>query len=215
MHGKTIAAVAANAAALARIALVQHDPERRMERLQPELFEILTELLYARFVADRRMRIRCGCMRLRRILAAVAVHVIHAFSLGVVRLKIVVRERPSGRHSSVMPDLSEVLAPEAEERGAKEFGVATDAVVCVRVEWVTVAVAPGVLALVFPFDVDHLWIPVVLLARNVIAPLEHQDPLASACQTVRQRSAARARADDNYVVMVPVLHVFLLFHIWS
>ena len=54
---KAVAGVAADAAALVGVLFIEHDTERRVKRPQAETGEIVTELLHARLVADRRMRI--------------------------------------------------------------------------------------------------------------------------------------------------------------
>ena len=57
---------------------------------------------------------------------------------------------------------------------------------------------PGV---VLRLDVDRARVPVVLLARDVVAALENQDALARGRQAIGQRSAAGAGADDDDVVV--------------
>src|SRR5271166_2662879 len=50
--GKAVAGVAANAAALVRIFLVEHDPDRDVEGLQSRTREIVGQLLNARLMTD-------------------------------------------------------------------------------------------------------------------------------------------------------------------
>ena len=68
------------------------------------------------------------------ILAALAVHVVQPLGLGVVRLELVVGDRPGRRDAAVMAQLAEVLAPQPEQRRAVELGVAADVVVGVRMQ---------------------------------------------------------------------------------
>ena len=100
------------------------------------------------------MRIGTARPRFGRIFAALAVHVIHVLGLRVVRLQIVVGDRPGRRDSAMMPDLAEVLLAQTEERRAVELGVAADVIVGVRMQLLAVAVVPVLLGLVLAFDVD-------------------------------------------------------------
>src|ERR671923_1774304 len=84
--GKAIAGVAADAAALVGVLFIEHDTERRMKRPQAKTGEIVTELLHARLVADRRMRIRSAGWRFSGILAPLAVDMVELLGLGVIRL---------------------------------------------------------------------------------------------------------------------------------
>jgi hypothetical protein len=79
----------------------------------------------------------------------------------------------------VVADLAEIFPAHAEQRRAVEFGVAADLVVGVRVELVAIAVTPHLFRLVLALDVDGARIPVVLLARHVVAALEHENALAA------------------------------------
>jgi hypothetical protein len=63
-----------------------------------------------------------------------AAHVIELLGALVVRLQIVVRDRPRGRQAIGVLDLLEVLAAEPIEHAPPELGIAADAVVRVRAE---------------------------------------------------------------------------------
>src|SRR5437016_180970 len=92
------------------------------------------------------------------------------------------------------------MQAEAEERGAVELGIAADPVVRVGMERLAVAVAPRLLRLILPLEVDRPRAPVVRLARHVLAALEEQDLLPRRGQRPRERAAAGAGADDRDVV---------------
>src|SRR6516162_5197793 len=81
-----ITSAAANARALVRSFLIEHDTKRRVERLQPKPREIFRELLKARLMAHRRMRIWATGGRLGGVLPPLAMHVILVLRLVVVRL---------------------------------------------------------------------------------------------------------------------------------
>src|SRR6266511_32104 len=109
---------------------------------------------------------------------------IEVFSLRVVRLELVVADRPRGRDAAVMADLAEVLFAKPEERGAVKLGVATDVVVRVRMERSAILVLPHFFGVIFRFDVDRPRTPIVLFAPNVVAPLEQQDPFAGGGEVI-------------------------------
>ena len=199
--GEAVAGLAADAAALVRVRFVQHDPERDMERTQPVRRQVVVQLLDARLVLHGREPVRRARPGLGRIDAALAVHLIQVFGLRVVRLELVVADRPRRRHAAVVTNLAEVLFAKPEQRRAVELGVAADVVVRVRVERLAVLVLPHLLGVVFRLDVDRPRAPVVLFAADVVAAFEQQDPFAGWGEVIGQRAAARAGADDDHVVV--------------
>jgi hypothetical protein len=167
-----VAGVAPDAAARVRAPLVEHDPERRVERPEPLGCEIFRQRLQPRLVAHRGVRERAARPRLRRILAALPVHLVQGLCLRVVRLEVLVADGPRRRETAMMPALAEVLAAQPEERRAEELRVAADRVVRVWVEVLAVPVLPDVLRLVTTLQVHRLRAPVLLLAPHVLAALE-------------------------------------------
>src|ERR1700758_3039939 len=98
--GKAVAGIAANAAALVRVLLVEHDPDRYMEGLEARTCEVIGQLLNARLMADGGPGIGGLRRRFGRIFSAVSVHLIQILGLRVVRLQVVITERPRGRDAS-------------------------------------------------------------------------------------------------------------------
>src|SRR5215471_478398 len=109
-----------------------------------------------------------------------------------------------------MTNLSKVLLPQPEQRGSIELGVAADVIIGVRMEFLAITVAPDFSCLIPAFGIDRLGIPVVLLTLDVVAALQQQNALSGWRQFVGQRAAARARADDDHVVVVFACHGFLV-----
>src|SRR6266700_7115437 len=99
---ESVAGVAANAATLLRILLVEHDPNRNVEGLQAGARKVIGQLLNTWLVAHSRPGIWGVGRRLRWILAAIAVHLIEILRLSVVRLQVVIANRPCGRDSAVV-----------------------------------------------------------------------------------------------------------------
>src|SRR5207245_7682044 len=81
------------------------------------------------------------------------------------------------------------------------FRVAADVVVGMWMKRLAVLVPPDFLRVVLGLHVDRTRAPVVLLSTDVVAALDQQDLLAGGREMVGERSAARAGADDNHVVM--------------
>src|SRR6266487_6013767 len=88
---EAVAGIATNAGALPRIFLIKHDPEWRVKRIQAKPREIVAQLLNARLVADGWKRISTGATRFSRIFSNMPVHMVDAFSLGVIGFELVVR----------------------------------------------------------------------------------------------------------------------------
>src|SRR3954469_15597719 len=145
---------------------------------------------------------RRGVRRFGRVLSDLAVNQVEPLGLGVVRLEVGVREGPRGGAAAVMPDLVEVALAQAEEDPAVDLGVATHEVLRVRTERDTVAVVPPLAGDVSLAAEDLPGVPVLALAREVAATLEHQDLLARRRETVRERASAGAGPDDDHVVVV-------------
>src|SRR5260370_37100231 len=86
--GETVASIAADAAALVGVLLVEHDPDRHVKGLQPRTCEVVGQLLDARLMADGGPGIGGVGRRFSRIFSAVSVHLIEVLGLRVVRLEI-------------------------------------------------------------------------------------------------------------------------------
>src|SRR6266545_3057583 len=79
-------------------------------------------------------------------------------------------------------------------------------IVRMRVQLFPVNIAPGFFGVVLSIEVDGARAPIVLLARDVIAPFKQKNLLTGGRELVSQRAAARACADNDYVVVVVVRH---------
>jgi hypothetical protein len=75
-----------------------------------------------------------------------------------------------------------------------------------RMQWVAVNIAPSLFGVVLGVEVDRAGAPVVLLARHVVAAFEQKNPLTGGRELVSQSAAARACADNDYVVVVVGCH---------
>src|ERR1051325_2769344 len=163
-------------------------------------------MLNALFVTDSRVLVWRAGPGLCRIFTAVAVYLVKMLGLRVIRFQLVVADGPSGRDAAVMANLTEVFSTQTKESSAVKLRIPTDEVVGVRVQFLAIAIAPCLFGIVFPFEVYGARAPVILLTRNVIAPLEEKNLFARRRECISQRAAARARADDDYVVVIVAGH---------
>jgi hypothetical protein len=130
------------------------------------------------------------------------VDLVELLGLRVVGLELVVGDRPGRGDAVVVEQLAEVGFAQPVERRAVELRGAADEVVDLRLERLAVRVEPGVLGDVAVVDEDVLGEPVRRLARQPVATLQQQDPLARRRQAPRQGAASRTGADDDDVVRV-------------
>ena len=208
--GEAVDPVTADADAVAGgpavLVLGEVHADRQVERVQALLLEVVAELLDARLVLHRREGGSRALAALGRVLAVPAVHEVEMLGLGVVRLEIGVADRPRRGDAAVVTQLAEVLRAQPEQRRAVELGVAADVVVDLRRELVAVAVEPELRRPVLALDEHGGGVPVVALARQVVAAFEQQDPLAGGGDAVGERAAAGPRADHDHVVMLVFGH---------
>ncbi len=166
--------------------------------------KIVGEPLDAGLVRHRRARVRGARGRLGRILTTRAVHLVELLGQRVVRLHLLVGNRPCGRDAVVVVQLAEVLLAQAVERRAVELGGAPDEVVNLGLEGLPVPVVPRVGRDVPVLDEHVLREPVAGLARQPLAAFEQQHALARRSEMARERAASGAAADDDHVVVVHV-----------
>ncbi len=135
--GKPVEAIAADAAAsLRRLAVLflEEDPERQRKRMETVRAHLFGELRDLRLVAHQRMSIGRARGRLGGVDAMLTVHVVELLGLRVVRLEVLIAQRPGRRDATGVLDLAEVLPSQAEQRRAVELRVASDVLVCTESE---------------------------------------------------------------------------------
>src|SRR5262249_32982325 len=103
---------------------------------------------------------------------------------------------------AVMPDLTEVLLAQTEQRCAVKLGVAADVIMDAGLERLAVLAVPGLLGFVFRFEKHRRGVPILLLARQKIAALQYQYSLACRRQSIGECPASRPGADNDDVVPV-------------
>src|SRR6185312_2250413 len=84
--GEAVAVLAAHASAVRQVRLVQADAARRVEGVVAGGGQVVGELRDARLVRDGRERVRSARVRLSRILAMGAMHLVELLRLRVVGL---------------------------------------------------------------------------------------------------------------------------------
>src|SRR5216117_876958 len=123
-------------------------------------------------MADSWERISTGAARFSWIFSTMPVHMIDAFSLGVIRLQFIIRNRPCRREATVMFDFAKVLLAQAEKRRAVKFGVAAHVIIRVWMQLSSVGISPELLRVVAAMRVYFQGIPILFLARNKWPALE-------------------------------------------
>ena len=199
--GEAVAGRAPDAGAQLRLGLVEHDPGRRVERMQPDRPEVVEEPLDAGLVRDGRERVGSAGRRLGGVFTARAVDLVEVLGLGVVGLEHVVPDRPGRRDPIVVLQFPEVPLAQSIERRAVELGRPADGVVDLRLECLAVLVVPGVIRDVAVVHEHRSRVPVLGLAGQPVAAFEDQHPLPGRCQPVRERAAPGPGADDDDVVL--------------
>ena len=169
--------------------------------MQPHPKQIIEELLDPRLMRARRKVIRPS-WGIRRVLPADAVHSVQLLGLFVVRLHVVVRDRPRRRHPAVVPQCVEVLLPEPVKRRSVDLGGPTHEVVDLRLEGPAGFVVPGVLRDVAVVDEDRRRVPVLRLRREPIPAFENQHALSRGSESMCESAAASTRPDDDHVVVL-------------
>src|SRR4029077_15975938 len=145
-------------------------------------------------------RIRRTGRGLSRIPPAQPVDIIHLLGARVVRLQVLVGDRPGRRNAVMMVQLTEILASQPIERSAEQFGRAADEVVHLWLKWPAVTVMPGIGGYVPVLLEYRRRIPVLHLALEPVAALEDQDALSRRRELPGESATARAAADDDDVV---------------
>ena len=100
-----VAVAQRSAVAVGHVRLVQPDPAGRVEGVVSG-GEVVRKLLDPGLVGDRWIGVRRTGRRLGRVLAAGAVHLVDVLGLRVVRLELLVLDRPGGRDAVVVARLS-------------------------------------------------------------------------------------------------------------
>src|SRR5262249_53407413 len=82
---KSVACIAADAEALSRVLFIELDSKRSVKRSQSQSREVITQMLNARFVTDRRMRVSRARTGIGRVFPSFSMNVIELFGLSVIR----------------------------------------------------------------------------------------------------------------------------------
>src|SRR5262245_20963206 len=124
-----VARITAYAQTLPRVLFVNANPQWHMKWPESGAFEIVVKMLNALFVTYRWVPVRRAGPGFSRIFPTIAMHLIEMLGFGVIRLQLVVTNRPGRRDSAVMSNLAEVFLAQAKESSAVEFGVAADEII--------------------------------------------------------------------------------------
>src|SRR5262249_34223201 len=110
-----------------------------------------------------------------------------------------VGDRPGWGDAVVMPQLAEILLPEAIQGCAEHLCGTADKIVHLRLERSAVSIVPCVRRDIAVLHEHRCRIPVLHLALEPVAALEDQDVLARGCELSGERAAPRPAADNDDV----------------
>ena len=196
---EAVARVAADAVAVLRVVLVDHDAERQVERVETRPLEVRGQLLDPGLVAHRRVRERPRGPGLARVDLALTMHVVELLGPRVVRLEVCVADRPRLGHAIDVLHPAEVLLSLAKQHRAVHLRVAPDVVVLLGQERAALLVGPAAAVAIAVLDPHLGRVPILLLPAQVVAPLEDEDALAGGRQRVGQGAAAGPGPDDDEI----------------
>src|ERR1700683_4182059 len=199
--GKAVAIHAAHAGAERHVRFVEQDAGGRVERMIPGAGQVVGKLLDARLMRDRRVGIRRACGRLRRVLSAFAVYLVEILGLRVIRLHILITDRPRGRNAVVMREAAEVLLAQAKQRRTVHFRRPADIMIRARLELLPILVAPKTLRYIAAFHEDLLGAPILRLALEPAAPFHDENAFPRGSQMSRQRSSSGSAAYNDDVII--------------
>jgi hypothetical protein len=193
-----VARRAPDARGVLRRRVVAQDPVRQRERVQVDALEVGAQLGDPRLVGDRRERVGAAAGRL--VLATGPADLVEILRLVVPGLQVGVRDRPRRRDPVDVPDPAEVALAQPEQDGTVDLRVAPDVVVLLGGERLAGRVVDPLAGVVVALGHPDLGgVPVLRLARQVVAAFEEQDPLPGWGQGVRHGAATGAAADDDDV----------------
>src|SRR5207245_4503460 len=164
--GIPVAGAAPDAGTLFPVLLIEPHADRQVERPVADPDQIVMQFLDARFMADGLVAVRRAGRRLRRVLASLSVHLIEVLRLGVIRLQLLVRDRPGRRDATVVLDLAEILLAEPQQHCPVDFGLAAGVVWDAGMENPHILVFPTDISSVLVVYEDGAGIPALLLARE-------------------------------------------------
>src|SRR5215472_689669 len=141
-----------------------------------------------------------SCGWLSRVAPALAMHMIEILRLGIIWREYIVANRPCRADTARMPDFTKIRFAQAKHRCAEHLGIAADIVVNHRVERLAVVVYRLLRVIAF-FLVHSVRLPVLTLAREIIAAFQKQNLLASGGKRVGHCAAACSRADDDDIIL--------------
>jgi len=100
-----------------------------------------------------------------------------------------------------MSKAQEISLAQTKQRRAVQLRHPADVMIRTRLELLAVFIAPQALRHIAAVDEDFLGTPVFRLPFQPAAPFDQQNALARRRESMGQRTAARARADDDDVIV--------------
>ena len=152
--------------------------------------------------SHRVVRIGRASPRLKWVFTAPSVDMKQPLGLSVIGFEHVISKGPGRRNAAGMHHLTEVALTQPEQGCAIDFRIPADVVVKGRAEPFPFGIRPGFVGLIHAVDKDGLRTPILLASRQIVAPLQDQNPLSGGRQTTGKRGAARPTANYNEIIMI-------------
>ena len=154
------------------VLFIEQNAERQRKGMMAEPLQIVVKLLNARFVAYWRMAVGGARRTFRGIDPVFSMNVIQVLRFRVIRLEVLIAERPGGRDAAIVADFPKILLAKPQQRRAINLRISADVILNAWVKLVSILVVPGFFGSVFRFEKDGAGFPVVFLPRQVAAPFQ-------------------------------------------
>src|SRR5262252_5654164 len=129
-----------------------------------------------------------------------AMHLVELLGFAIVRLEILIGQRPSRGCPAMMLELAEILFAQAKQRRAVHLGIAAHPIVDPGVERSAIPAVPGLFRLILCIDEHGGRIPIFSFARQKITAFQEQDPLTARREPMGKGASPRTGANDDDVV---------------
>src|SRR5215475_7472505 len=127
-------------------------------------------------------------------------YLVELLGFAIVRLEILISERPSRGSPAVMFDLPEILLAQAKQCRAVHLGIAAYPIVDPGVERVAILAVPGLFRLIPCIDEDGGRIPIFSFTWQKVTAFQEQDPLTARRKSMGEGDSPRTGANDDDVV---------------
>ena len=202
------AKLAAHTGRAYRVCIVAHHTERQWKRLPAHiLFEVRIKAGDFRLVANGRMIIRLIARRLARISARLPAHTPQRFCPVIPGRQFTIRDWPGWRHAACMFALFKVTFAKTHQHAAIKGRVSADPIMRIGCKFLIVLVEPFLICAIFAVNEHRRRVPIVRLARKMLAAFQNENALTGISQSLRNGRPACARTNHDQIIMRIYTHL--------